>query len=205
MQKEIFLVIFVIFAISYYIDGKIIHKDITLVRSSIDGRIYPVRNLPDKLEASNMLAKLNQNTLKLINHLKENFPNDDRVIRLEKNYNPDNISETSGEEGANYTSYTVNKGEAMVLCLRDRKNNKIIDLNTLSYSVFHEISHEATLSISHTEEFWNNFKWLLGEAVKAGLYEIEDYSKTGKIFCGIRLNSNILLENNNSKEEPNNT
>ena len=53
--------------------------------------------------------------------------------RLVKNFNPNKISETTPD--AKYTSYSVNKGEKIVMCIRNKKtiNQDIINLNTLMF------------------------------------------------------------------------
>ena len=48
----------------------------------------------------------------------------------------------------------------------------------------HELAHVATKSIGHTEEFWNNFKFLLKEADKINVYKPEDYKKNSRRYCG---------------------
>ena len=58
----------------------------------------------------------------------------------------------------------------------------------------HEIAHIMTKSIGHTEEFWNNFKYLLKIAtIKLNLYDKVDYSKNPKKYCGMTINSSPLF------------
>ena len=47
--------------------------NIKYVRSSIDNRLYLVRNVDDKQEAADTLAKLNKNLLKLVDYLVNNW------------------------------------------------------------------------------------------------------------------------------------
>ena len=58
--------------------------------------------------------------------------------------------------------------------------NKLIDENTLTFVALHEISHIATESIGHKKEFWENFKFILKNAVSLGIYEPKDYKKNPK-------------------------
>ena len=45
------------------------------------------------------------------------------------------------------------------------------------FVAIHEIAHIMTLSVGHTEEFWNNFKFLLENAVELNIYTPVDYKK----------------------------
>ncbi len=51
-----------------------------------------------------------------------------------------------------------------------------------------------TLSIGHKEEFWNNFKFLLENAVRAHVYTAVDYAKTPIQYCGILIDENPLYK-----------
>jgi hypothetical protein len=191
MNKEIIIVILVIFVLSYYVDETFVNSEVTMVVSNIDGRRYIVRNLPDKQKAANMLGRINESLMKFITYLQKKFPNDERVQELTKNYSPDNMSE--GGDNDSYTTYSVNKGEQLIVCLRQKATNQILDLNTLLYVIIHEASHIMLKNtIGHTKDFWKNFKWLLGEAVEAGIYTSVDYGKTPVKYCGIEITSNIL-------------
>ena len=78
-----------------------------------------------------------------------------------------------------------NKGEKIAFCLNtEKKNGQLIDENTLMFVATHELAHVATKSIGHTEEFWNNFKFLLKEADKINVYKPEDYKKNSRRYCG---------------------
>src|SRR5438445_471854 len=62
------------------------------------------------------------------------------------------ISESSENNG--YTSYSINKGEQIVFCLRSKKdNNHLHDLNLLMYVALHEMAHVACPEIGHTDLF----------------------------------------------------
>ena len=73
--------------------------------------------------------------------------------RLKKNYRPNNITESS--PGNKYTSYSINKGDKIVFCLRSKDgSNKLEDINTMMFVAIHELAHLMTKSIGHTTEFW---------------------------------------------------
>ena len=54
----------------------------------------------------------------------------------------------------------------------------------------HEISHVATKSVGHTDEFWKNFKFLLEQAVEIKIYTPVDYKKNPKRYCGMEITDN---------------
>ena len=164
------------------------NNDLTYVESSIDNKKHLVRNLPDKNQAADRLAKIKENLLTLIEKLNiENMSNgnvDEAINRLLKKFNHNSISETV--KGSKHTSYSINKGEKIVMCLRSRdEEEKLQDTNILMFVAIHEMAHVMTKSIGHTKEFWSNFKRLLKEAVLIGIYNPIDYSSKPKQYCGM--------------------
>lgn len=166
--------------------------EVEYVKSTLDGREYLVLRLEDKQEAANTLARLNKDMLTLIKHMKEKYPDRPDVKRLVRNYDPNNVSEGSPESG--YTSYTINKGQKLVLCIRQKNKDKTLikNHNLLRYVVFHEAGHYASKGVGHNKEFWQNFKFILNEAVAIGLYKKEDYASIPQPYCGITVSSSIL-------------
>jgi predicted metal-dependent hydrolase len=90
------------------------------------------------------------------------------------------------------TNTFENKGDKIAFCLnkRNENNNKLIDINTLTFVALHELSHIMTESIGHKQDFWQNFKFLLTNAKEAGIYEPVDYKKNPKQYCGMTINDN---------------
>ncbi len=168
------------------------YAEVEYVTSEVDGRKYLVLSLPDKQQAADTLAHLNQDMQDLIKHLTEKFPDNPAIKRLKDNYDPNNISEGSPYSG--YTSYTVNKGQKLVLCIRQKNKTKelIKDRNLLRYVLFHEAGHYASKGIGHNKEFWKNFKFIIKEAVEAGLYKKVDYKDNPQPYCGITVSSSII-------------
>lgn len=158
------------------------------VVSTIDNKKYEVQRKDDSKEAADLIATIRQKLMTLVNHLKQAFPGDDRVERMKNNFKPDNIKE--GLETPGTTSYSINKGEQIVLCLRT--NNKLVDINTMMFVVLHELSHIATTEIGHTPLFWENFKWILEESINIGIYTKVDYSKNSLEYCGMDITSSPL-------------
>jgi hypothetical protein len=166
-------------------------SEVHLVRSGVDGRFYLVRKLPDSQEAADMLALLNAKLVKLVQHVRAKYPKDADMLRLYNNFDPDNVSEGGVEHG--YTSYSVDKGEKIVMCVRQKDaQNSFVDTNVLVYVAVHELAHLMTKDIGHSDTFWGNFKRLLREAMDAGIYKRVDYAKAPKEYCGIQIKSSII-------------
>jgi hypothetical protein len=113
------------------------------------------------------------------------------IERLIGNFNPDAFSETTPD--AQYTSYSVNKGEKIVFCLRDKKDGEeLVKENIMTFVAIHELGHLMTESIGHEPDFWNNFKLLLRIAVDNGLYKNIDFNSTPKDYCGVKITDTPL-------------
>ena len=189
---NIVIIVFLIIIFYTYYENE--QSDVNYTISTFDNRNYLVRNLEDKTDAANLLAKIRKNIEDLCAHLSNVYPTDENVKRLIEKFNPDNISETG--KNSKYTSYSVNKGEKIVLCLRARDDDeKLIDENTLMFVSLHEIAHVMNKSIGHKEDFWKNFKFLLENAIKLKIYTYENYSKNPKKYCGILITDSPLDSN----------
>jgi len=69
--------------------------------------------------------------------------------------------------GGNHT-YTEDK-EKIVLCTD--KNQKVYDINLLTYVLLHEIAHMMCDEYGHTQKFIKIFMGLLKQATDLGLYD----------------------------------
>jgi hypothetical protein len=186
-----FLEIFVIFILAIIIVAYVrrMYGEVEYVKSPVDGREYLMRRLPDRQEAADMMANINAKLIRLVEHLVAKFPNNPVVNQLYRNYNPDVLSEGGVELG--YTSYSVNKGEKIILCLRQR-DHSLVQENIVMYVAIHELSHLATDEIGHTKKFWENFKWILQEAVSIGIYKKVDFDNQPQKYCGISISSSVI-------------
>lgn len=194
-MTELLVLIIIIFIIlmSLKMHTETQSAEVDYVESMTDQRQYLVRNLPDKKQAAEMLSQIRQNLERLLQVLKQKYPTDSRTQRLEQKVNLDNISE--GAPHSAYTSYSVNKGEKIVFCLRQRDpSEQLLDLNTMTFVAIHEMAHIMTVSVGHTEEFWNNMKFLLGLAMSkdVSIYQYQDYQKAPKSYCGITISDTPL-------------
>lgn len=194
--------------------------EVIYVKGDITGNEYLVRNLPDKKEAANLLDKMNVNFKTLINYLKETenfilfrtfvlknnklesieelsdsqlnnlYKFNDDINRLIDNYNPSSISENI--PSSMYTSYSENKGQKIVFCIREKKTDKLVDLNTMMFVGLHELSHLMTLSIGHKPEFWENFRILLRISIRLGIYNCVNYNIESQDYCGTKITDSPL-------------
>ena len=206
--------------------------DVVYVRSTVNGREYLVRNLPDKQEAADLLARISVKLEKLVNivdttpssdlynkyvdgelkaelytdiksgessnedadnstiaRIKKAFDTD--LKRLVDNFNPDNFSENTPD--SKYTSYSVNKGEKIVFCLRDRNNEEsLVRENIMMFVSIHELAHLMTRSVGHGPDFWANFKILLKIAVDNGIYKYMDFNRKPEKYCGTNITDTPL-------------
>ena len=163
--------------------------DLKCIISSKDGNRYCVREREKMDLAANLLADATRKMKDVVNYLKEKQPNDERTKRLVKGFNPKKINETLPT--SELTAYSENKGEKLAFCLNQSKNNsKLIDINTLTFVSLHELSHIASESVGHKQEFWENFKWILQNAKEAGIYSPVDYKKYPQEYCGMTINDN---------------
>uniref|UniRef100_A0A6C0EYM8 Uncharacterized protein n=1 Tax=viral metagenome TaxID=1070528 RepID=A0A6C0EYM8_9ZZZZ len=117
----------------------------------------------------------------------------DDIARLVGNFNPDAFSETTPD--SKYTSYSVNKGEKVVMCLRSKNDDeKLVKENIMSFVAIHELGHLMTKSIGHEPDFWNNMRLLLKIAIDNGLYKNIDFNKKPEPYCGINISDTPLKE-----------
>jgi len=171
-------------------------NDIKIVKSTIDGRSYLVRNLPDSVKAANLLAEIRSRLVKIVDYLGRKYPKEAKVNRLIRNFDPDQISESTVD--SRYTSYSVNKGEKIVFCVRQRDElNQLVDINTMMFVAIHELAHIMTVSIGHTPEFWDNMRFILKEASVSNLnvYRYESYHNRPVPYCGTMITDTPLKEN----------
>ena len=173
------------------------------VYSLVDNERYFVHNAhPDKQEAADRMATIHENIIMLMRHMKEKYTKSDnpyreRVEFLLDNFDPDVLIENSPHNIRNFTSYTEDKGKTFCICLRQKftPNAEFIDMNTVMFVVIHETSHLFTPIFGHDRPFWENFKFMLGEAVELGIYHPVDYNYNPIDFCGLNLNYNPLFDN----------
>lgn len=150
---------------------------------------------------NNLLEEVNMNITKLIDYLDKKYANTtniniiDGISKLKSNYKYENLIEHIPKWYSNETSYTVNKGEILALCLRHKDIPKRFhDINVIMFVTVHELAHIFSVSVGHNDEFWTNFKFLLNESIDVGIYNFDDYNKHNKHYCGMEINYTPLTD-----------
>jgi predicted metal-dependent hydrolase len=189
-----YILIVFVFIIAYRILQESEYLNLKCIISQVDGNKYCVRERSKLTLAVDLLANITVNMNKLVKYLDEKYPDRENVKRLVKGYNPKTITETLPT--SEYTAYSENKGEKIAFCLNTEKKDgsRLIDENTLMFVALHELSHVASKSIGHTDEFWNNFKFLIKEAETISIYNPEDYKKNSKRYCGTNIIDNPYFD-----------
>lgn len=195
MDEFITLLILVIFVfIVYLILNKFIYYcKSEKIKSNVDGNYYLVKNTPNKQQKADTLAILFLKINKLLDYLKSNnIKLDNQSIDYDKIKNILNKSEIIENITNSDTSYTINKGEKIIICLSNRKTDKIYDLNLLVYVLIHELSHIINSDYGHGDKFKSIFAQLVKYAVDIGIYDYENYKEKPKEYCGLNLNTSII-------------
>ena len=227
---ELAVIILVIIIIYKYVEKQTF--DVVYVTSTVNGRDYLVRNLPDKQAAADLIARMSLKLEKLVDHIASSNADElyDQYIsgdlqaelytnikpgessseaddaaaialvrklfktdlaRLVDNFNPDNFSENTPD--SKYTSYSVNKGEKIVFCIRDKDEAEtLVQENIMMFVSIHELAHLMTKSVGHGPDFWTNFKILLKIAIDKGLYTHMDFNRKPEKYCGTKISDTPL-------------
>jgi predicted metal-dependent hydrolase len=175
---------------------------VVTIRSTVDNREYKVRDLPDKQNAANLLAKLRIRLQTLMDALVQAYPHKPQVERLQRNFKADPSRFLESTPDAEHTSYSVNKGESVHFCLRQRDGSEaLVDENIMTFVALHEMSHMITQSIGHNSEFWNNFGWLLREAEQRNLYTPVNFKAHPSMYCGVTITDSPNYDPAKDKED----
>lgn len=184
MDDFILYFIIAVLALCLYIYVENKEQNVVYEHATFDGRTYMVQKSEDSKEAANLLALIRSNLVNFCELLGKSHKEDRSVKRLLDRFNPDVIVENTSD--LKNTSYSINKGEKIVLCIRSRDgNNRLEDPNILMFVSLHELAHIMSESIGHTEEFWSNFRFLLKQAVKMGVYQHVNFRKNPVEYCGV--------------------
>jgi len=138
-----------------------------------------------------LLQQLKTNMDDFVRDLSKKFPTDQRVRLLAKRYKDTRLSEAPEPE-----TYTLNKGEQMLMCMRnnykesDKYGEVHDDMNLLMFVGLHELAHIMSVTAHHTDEFWSNFKFILEEAAEMGYYRPVDYSHSPMAYCAMLVYEN---------------
>ena len=176
------LLLFIIFLV-LYLNINHYFKNLISIKSDINNIEYTVQDTENKEINANILASISRRIQILIDYCKryEHHPEMKPAIERLCKFNPNNISQNVKKTSS--TSYSINKGEHIVLCLRSRDGqNRVHEINTIMYVVLHELAHVMSVSIGHTEEFYSNFKYITNKAIECNVYKVENKMKR---YCGL--------------------
>lgn len=163
--------------------------NMTQVKSNVDGQTYKVRDMPDKQAAADLMARTRLKMKKLKIYVEEKFPDKPQVKQLSRNFDADahRLGESTPDD--EFTSFSVNKGESVHFCLRQRENSdeSLVDENVIMFVAIHEMGHIITPTVGHGPDFWNNFAWLLEQAETMGVYTPQNFSAHPVAYCGMKI------------------
>ena len=195
LDLYIYVVIIGIVGLCIYIYLSSDEFQLKCIVSTVDGNKYCVREREKLQDAADMLAKVNTKCKQLVDYTNQKYGEKENVKRLVNGYNPKKIMETLPT--SEYTAFSENKGEKLAFCLnRDKKGeSNMIDEHTLMFVAIHELSHIATKSVGHKQEFWDNFKFLLENAKECGVHSPVDYKNKPTQYCGMDIKDNPYYDN----------
>lgn len=161
-------------------------------QASYDKRFYYVQEYPNQEFAADTLAKLRHQAETFINLLSQKYPKKKEIYRLQEKFKPNELQEAEHED--NSTSYTINKGQEMHLCIRQKNKDKTFHShNLLMFVMIHELAHVMSKTIGHNQEFMKNFKFLLNEASQQGLYVPVNFKHNPVQYCGMQVTNNPIF------------
>lgn len=184
-------------------------NDLTVVKSDLDGEMYMVRNNKDKVTAANILAQIKANIYKVTQYVNNKISNPQTaklpryveftpyILQLKEKIQNVVIKESTSNSV--YTSYTINKGEQIIFCIRSKSLTNVLNsssdlhgINLIMYVALHEISHVACPEYNHTPLFKKIFRFLCEEAIEMGLYQRIDFGRNPTEYCGMKITDTII-------------
>ena len=195
-MKETILIIMFLSIVFVFI---FIHSSEVSFQESFSGEQYLVRNLDDKDKAADLLYNIKTRLKKLIDYINSDcLKNETERTKFINQYNRSILNKFNyiifreSTDNSKFTSYSINKGEEIVFCLRSIPDNKLHNINELMYVAIHEIAHVGCPEIGHTSLFKKINLELLKYAIDCGVYSYKNYNALPEQYCGIQLSNNIL-------------
>lgn len=185
MESYLFIILIFIIIIYIYFNK----TNVTYVSNNINKKSYLVRNVSDKENAVIILAKMEENLKLLINKLMLDISPNSEMYKYVKTIHDkiDHVEIQESSADSMHTSYSLNKGELLVFCIRSKETFKIHDMNELMYVAIHEIAHIGCPEVGHTELFYKINGFLIDKAIDYEIYRYIDYSLINKEYCGMTL------------------
>ena len=138
----------ILYTFLLYQRGSRIHID-----SKKDGKRYLVKDNIYSEKSANILAELNSKKNKLIKYLRtqKQYNNHKGIQNLLNNSKV--IIEEVAKKYEKEAAYSINKGERIGICLRDKKSGKLQNANDMFFVLIHELAHIMTAEYKHNKEF----------------------------------------------------
>jgi predicted metal-dependent hydrolase len=194
-MKETILISTIIIVIYIYF---FLNKKNFISIESNTGTKYMVYNDNLNKDKANLLSMIVKNMCLLKNYLLKNIETDDLkeyasyIKQLDKNFNEDRTVIYETDPTSDLTSYSVNKGEELSVCLKSKTSGRLHEINLLMYVIIHEMSHFACPEIGHGQLFQKIFKKFLEVSIKLNIYSYDDYTSKPVEYCGMILSSSVV-------------
>lgn len=197
-QKEFLLIYaFLIILLVSWLYRQYERRELTEQVSTVNDITYLVRrqnDSADQLAAANLLGRLAEKAEDLIAKMQTKYGTSDaRVNRLAKRFKKRALSESLSS--SKQTSYSINKGQSIVMCIRSKRDGSLTDENTVTFVLLHELGHLMSVSVGHNTEFWDNFRFILAHALYWKLYTYQNFEKKPIPYCGISITDTPLSWN----------
>ena len=163
-----------------------------------DGSKYCVRKLSnDKTERTKgemqriaeSLSRVTSTCSKVVAYMTSRHSKDPRVIRMVSKFDKHAICEIRLE--SSHVAFNESKGRKVAFCMsKAKEEDDLVDDHTLEFVALHELAHTMTISTDHTDEYWDNFKFILDNAEQAGLHIPIDYGQRPQEYCGAPIQDN---------------
>ena len=164
------------------------------ITSSLNNRKYLVQNLENKEDATYILSVVHERIMLFKNYLANNINQYPYFSQYIKQFcgRIKNLDIYENTPNGKFTSFTVNKGEEIALCLRSKVTGELHDINLIMYVVLHELAHVACPEVDHTDLFKKIFIFFLEVAIFIKIYEKVNYQIDPHEYCGLPIRENLL-------------
>jgi hypothetical protein len=193
---QAFIIVLILLIIIYFIYRELftLHP----IVSTIDGMSYLVTGT----EEANMMSRLNNFVIDLLKVMKRQYMNVDKLGTAEykltdnllSRYDENVLEENVKPADKTLTSYVLNKGDSIKICLHDADTGKMHDENLLKFVILHELSHLAVDDYGHEQDFWKAFKFIITDAVRYLGYIPDNYANHNVNYCGISVKHNPFYD-----------
>jgi len=210
-EYQYIIFIFLLILCFYIVSKKFKERGMVYCKSVVDDAYYLVRDRADKNRAANLLATIKKNIFDITQYMynrliaidslpdidRERYASNKQYIE-QLNTNISNVVIMESSDSSKYTSYSVNKGEEIVFCIRSKTLSNLIDgndmhdTNLIMYVALHEISHVACPEKDHTPLFLKIFNFICNEAVTMGIYKKINFNDKSEEYCGMMITDSII-------------